>query len=108
MRERAQQLRHGSTEAEERRWERLRSRQAAGLKFHRQHPIERCIVDFSCAERRLVIELDRLIHDAQTEHDAERTAWLEQRGYRVVRFTNDDVTRDIQAVLRQILVLCTE
>jgi very-short-patch-repair endonuclease len=55
MRERAQQLRHESTEAAERLWEQLRSRQTAGLKFRRQHPIVRFIVDFYCPERRLVV-----------------------------------------------------
>jgi very-short-patch-repair endonuclease len=46
-------------------------------------------------------------HNSRTEYDAERAAWLEQRGYRVVRFANEDVIGDIQAVLRQIETLCT-
>jgi very-short-patch-repair endonuclease len=65
-----------------------------GLKFRRQHAIGRFIVDFFCAELRLVMELDGGVHTGaeRAEYDLARTAWLEAHGYRVVRLRNEDVT----------------
>ena len=104
VRQRAKELRQVGTSAERLVWERLRGRQLDGLKFRRQHPIGRCIVDFCCAEAKLVVELDGSIHRAQREWDVERTAILEARGYRVIRFWNEVVIGEIDVVLSEIAV----
>ena len=72
-----------------------------GVKFRRQHPIGRFIVDFYCAEARLVIELDSEAHSEpkQTEQDMERDAWPQARGYRVLRFRNTEVVKRIEEVI---------
>ncbi len=92
-------LRHGQTEAERVLWQRLRDRRLQGWKFRRQYRIGRYIADFSCLEKRLVVELDGSQHLEATEHDALRTRFLEARGFRVLRFWNDDVLRETDAVL---------
>jgi very-short-patch-repair endonuclease len=77
--------------------------------FRRQHAVGRFIVDFLCAKARLVIEVDGDTHADQVEYDAERTQWLnEQNDYRVIRFTNDDIHHNIDAVLATILEALTE
>ena len=106
LRSRARELRQPQTPAESQLWVRLRDRQLAGFKFRRQHPIERFIVDFCCVERRLVVEIDGDAHAGQEEQDAVRTEWLEERGYRVIRFTNREVRGQLEAVLEAILAEC--
>jgi very-short-patch-repair endonuclease len=103
---RAREMRHPQTPAEGKLWARLRNAQLGGYKFRRQHPIDRFIVDFYCAACRLVIEIDGDTHAEQVEYDAARTEWLIERGYRVVRFQNDDVHRRLEAVLEAILAEC--
>jgi very-short-patch-repair endonuclease len=88
----ARSLRARSTAAEEEAWELLRDRRLAGLKFRRQQPIAGFIVDFFCAERSLVLEVDGGVHDEQRDADQERTAILEGRGLRVLRIRNEDLT----------------
>jgi very-short-patch-repair endonuclease len=83
-------------------WELLRNRRLHGLKFRRQHPIGEFIVDFYCAEQKLIIELDGAVHKQQRERDEERTAVLERQGYRVLRIKNAEVERDLEEVLRRI------
>lgn len=63
-------------------------------------------MDFYCAEHRLVVELDGGVHKEQELYDQERTAWLAERGYRVLRFTNEQIFADIQTVLKQIAAAC--
>ncbi len=101
-RSRARQLRRNQTDAERKLWLWLRDRGLDGEKFRRQHPIGRFVVDFCCLERSLVIELDGGQHATQTEADQERTEFLEQNGYRVLRFWNHEVIGDMEAVLLQI------
>ena len=102
---RARQLRKQSTDAERLLWRHLRSRQLNGYKFRRQQPIGRFILDFVCFERRFVVELDGGHHNdgQQGIHDAERSKWLEQQGYRVVRFWDHDVLKEIEIVKEAIL-----
>jgi very-short-patch-repair endonuclease len=99
IRDRARQLRHIATDAETLLWQHLRLRSSTGLKWRRQHPIGPFIVDFYCAEHRFIVELDGSVHDEQIEHDAERTVLLEQAGYRMLRFRNEAVEADVQAVI---------
>lgn len=80
IRQRARELRQELTPAERKLWAALRNKKLNGLKFRRQHPIDRFIVDFYCAAHKLVVEVDGDIHDTQPERDAERSALLEQQG----------------------------
>jgi very-short-patch-repair endonuclease len=91
---RARQLRRDATEAERDAWELLRGRRLLGLRFRRQQIIGSFIVDFYCAELRLVVELDGPIHDRVgiSRRDAERDALIVARGVRVVRLRNQDLT----------------
>jgi len=96
---RAQQLRQEQTPAEAILWSRLRNRQLDGFKFRRQHMIGRFIVDFCCAEQRLIVEIDGLVHDQQADYDQARTEALQTAGYRVIRYINDQIDQDIDTVL---------
>jgi very-short-patch-repair endonuclease len=98
---RAKYLRKNTTEAERILWISLRLLKHQGLHFRRQAPIGRCTVDFACHGAKLVVELDGPQHadPAQTEHDATRTAFLNSRGYRVLRFWNVDVIKNRDGVV---------
>src|SRR5215469_14280694 len=98
---RARRLRRDSTEAEKRLWYRLRARQIEGAKFVRQDPIGPYVVDFACRQRRLIVELDGGQHATDTR-DAVRDQWLSERGYRVLRFWNNDVLSNTEGVLETI------
>ena len=100
---RARQLRKQSTDAEKILWRHIRSRQLAGYKFRRQAPIGKYIVDFLCYEQKLVIEIDGGQHQLRSKSDRERTNWLEAQGFRVVRFWNNQVLAETEAVLEAIL-----
>jgi very-short-patch-repair endonuclease len=101
-RQRARQLRLNQTDAEGKLWTVLRARRLSGAKFRRQHPIGSYIVDFCCLEYALVIELDGGQHATQVEADQNRTIFLEQNGYTVLRFWNHEVLQNIEAVVTQI------
>jgi very-short-patch-repair endonuclease len=106
LRQRARELRQPLTEAEQRLWYHLRRKQLDGYYFRRQHPIGRFIVDFYCAQVRLVIEVDGDVHTGQPDYDKARTEWLEDRNYHVIRFTNREVLTETTAVLGRILEVC--
>ncbi len=97
----AQRLRREAPFTERKLWKRLRRDALAGLHFRRQQPIGRYVVDFYCSAVRLVLELDGPSHDdlIAAEKDAIRTRWLNERGYRVLRFSNEEVQADIERVL---------
>lgn len=95
----ALRLRKQMTKAETLLWKALRRKQCEGMKFRRQVPIGEYIVDFLCVEQYLVIEIDGRIHEKQEYHDARREAFLRRRGYRIVRFRNEDILRNLSAVL---------
>ncbi len=97
----ARQMRREPTPAEQIVWEMVRDRKIDGKKFRRQHPIDRYIADFYCAEAALVIEIDGAIH-AEPNHDALRQQIIEAHGLRVLRFPNADVFDDPAAVLAHI------
>ena len=98
---RARSLRKNQTEAERTLWNAVRSKRLDGWKFRRQHPIGVYIVDFVCLERKLIVELDGGHHadGAQKSHDVNRDAWLEGRGYSVIRVWNLDVLNNLEGVL---------
>ena len=98
----AKQLRRDLTPAETRLWYHLRAKRFSGAKFRRQTVIGPFIADFTCRAAMLVIEIDGDTHGATAEYDAERTAYLEQQGWQVLRFTNTDVMRNLEAVLSMI------
>ena len=98
----AQQMRLQPTAAEQSLWTHLRNRQLDSLKFRRQYTIDKFIADFCCLEKRLIIEVDGLIHQYTAEEDSIRQEYLEVVGFTVIRFTNDDVEQDINAVLETI------
>ena len=103
-------LRRQSTEAEHRIWQCIRNRRLHDCKFRRQHRIGPYIADFVCLEVGLIVELDGSQHlePGHQQTDTIRTAFLQRLGYRVIRFWNDDVLRDTDAVLDEIaLALCT-
>ena len=104
----SRRLRREQTEVEKRLWARLRARQLCGAKFRRQHPIGRFIADFCCLEGRLVVELDGGQHAVQAEADRRRSLFLEHRGYRVVRFWDNEVMEDIEAVLQRIAEILSD
>jgi very-short-patch-repair endonuclease len=95
---RARCLRSESTEAENKLWNALRNRQVDGAKFRRQVPIGRYFADFCCHHAKLIVEVDGSQHAEQVRYDAARTADLEGRGFRVLRFWNADVLKALPAV----------
>jgi very-short-patch-repair endonuclease len=109
MQSRARQLRREMTPAESKLWQRLRGHQVRGAHFRKQHAVGNFIVDFFCATANLVIEIDGDVHALQQEYDAARTQWLTtQHRYRVIRFRNDDVLHNIEAVLEAIVAALSE
>jgi very-short-patch-repair endonuclease len=106
VQQRARELRQSMTPAEQILWERLRDRLLSGIKFRRQHPIGACIVDFYCPAARLVIEVDGGIHLGQVEADASRSLDLETKGYRVIRFSNEQIETNLETVLSSIQTAC--
>jgi very-short-patch-repair endonuclease len=96
--DRARALRINATDAEQRLWQILGSRQMMGCKFRRQVPIGRYIADFLCHEARLIIEVDGGQHDRSSEHEANRITFLQSQGYRVLRFWNDEVLTNPEGV----------
>jgi very-short-patch-repair endonuclease len=105
---RAKELRRDQTPAEARLWWHLRGKQLHGLKLRRQHPVGHFILDFYCASAKLAIELDGDSHAEQEAYDQARTEWLAERGYRVIRFTDRQVERNLETVLAAIADECAE
>ena len=101
--QRRQDLRNNSTQPEQKLWAILRGKQL-GVKFRRQHGIGHYIVDFYSPECNLVIEVDGDSHftDAAQQYDAQRDAYLQQLGLKVLRFRNDDVNQNIAGVYETI------
>jgi very-short-patch-repair endonuclease len=105
--ERARRLRGVLTDAEDNLWYRLRSRRLGGHKFVRQEPIGPYTVDFIWREARLVVEVDGGQH-ADSERDAIRDKWLAAHNYRVLRFWNNEVLRNLSGVLETIATALAE
>jgi very-short-patch-repair endonuclease len=101
---RAGSLRREMTNAENILWQKLRNKQIDGFRFRRQHPIDTFVADFFCYQAMLVVEVDGNVHadHSQAERDIERTRILNRHQIRVIRFTNDQVEKNINFVLNEI------
>jgi len=99
--ERAKEMRSNPTKAEAALWESLKGKNL-GVKFRRQHLIADFIVDFVCLSKKLVVEVDGAIHELQHEQDNARTEILNSRGFKVIRFNNEQVLGDVDAVVSAI------
>ena len=99
---RATELRKNATEAERHLWRRLSARQLAGTRFNRQVPIGPFICDFVARTPKLIVEVDGGQHATDYDSDAERTRYLEDQGYRVMRFWNNHVLGNVTGVLEVI------
>ncbi len=104
--DKCRRLRRDLTLPERRLWSALRSRRSAKLKVRRQHAIGPYIVDFVCIEHQLVIELDGDSHLGRADYDRQRQQQIESAGFRVLRFGNDDVIKDLDAVVGAVLKAC--
>ncbi len=100
--ERSRELRTNATPAERALWRHLSNRKLAGVRFNRQVPIGPFIGDFVARSAKLIIELDGGQHGMRTAEDARRTAFLESRGYRVLRFWNNEIRENMEGVLAMI------
>ncbi len=101
----AKNLRKRSTDAERSLWKQLRAKQIEGLKFRRQQPIEKYIVDFICFEKKIIIEVDGGQHSG-SDKDKERDKGLKEQGYKVLRFWNNEVLNNMTGVLEVIRAHC--
>ena len=101
-------LRHDMTDAEQHLWRHLRMRQMVAFKFRRQHPVDGYILDFACIGLKLAIELDGGQHAVNIETDGIRTKALNQAGWTVLRFWNNDVLGNTESVLSEIYKIIGE
>ena len=104
----ARDLRKNQTDTEQILWLQLRNRRFLNYKFRRQFPIESYIVDFICLELKLVIELDGSQHNNQIDKDIERILFLNQRGFKLVRFWNNDLYNNLEGTLEYIRLAIEE
>jgi very-short-patch-repair endonuclease len=101
LKPRVRELRRDATPAEQRLWSALRGKRV-GVKFRRQHPLSRYVVDFYCVEAALAIEVDGSVHETRGEADATRQAYLEENKVKFLRFTNEDVLNRLPSVIESI------
>ncbi|MCI0518695.1 MAG: DUF559 domain-containing protein [Chloroflexi bacterium] len=99
---RAKQLHRNMTPAEAKLWAHLRAHRLKAVHFRNQHAIGNYVVDFCAPHRKLIIELDGSQHAEMEGYDAQRSAFLQTKGYRILRFWNDAVMNDIEGVMRAI------
>ena len=99
---RAKQLHRNMTETEAKLWKHLRAHRIDDVHFRNQHAIGNYIADFCAPRYKLIIELDGSQHLEQNEYDAERTTFFESKGYRVIRFWNNEVSNNLDFVLKVI------
>jgi len=106
MHERAKELRREMTPAETILWKELRTNKLNGLHFRRQQIIDKYIADFYCHQFELIVEVDGRVNEFQRHHDAEREEYMSARGFRILRFKNEEIKNDLQDVLKKILSEC--
>lgn len=104
--ERARAMRRNMMPAERRLWNALRANRLDGFHFRRQQIVGGFIVDFYCHAAALVVEVDGPVHDGQVDYDASRDEIIAAHGLHVVRFRNEEVMRELDAVLARIRHLC--
>ena len=104
----ARSLRKNQTDVEQLMWKYLRNRRLFNFKFRRQFPIEPYIADFACLELKLIIELDGGQHASRINYDNHRSLFLKQRGFKVIRFWNNDVIENTEGVLEAIRLAILE
>jgi very-short-patch-repair endonuclease len=108
MHERARKLRREMTPAEKILWKELRTNKSNGLHFRRQQIIHGYFADFYCHQHELIVELDGGIHELQKEYDVEREEYLIAIGFRIIRFTNEEINENLRDVLQKIVDACKE
>lgn len=101
----AKRLRQDMPQCERLLWDIVRNRKFHGYKFRRQVPVDKYVADFLCEEKRLIIELDGPYHDEK--EDALRTARLQQFGYEIIRFKNDDILNNFEFCLSEMETVLT-
>jgi very-short-patch-repair endonuclease len=104
----ARENRKDMTEPATRMWLELRANRFMGIKFRREKVIGPFIADFAANDPKLVIEIDGDTHDADDENDRIRTGILNQHGYRVVRYSNDDVMQNLEGILMNLAAVVAE
>jgi very-short-patch-repair endonuclease len=103
--DKAKYLRTTLTDAERKIWQVVRAKRFGKSKFKRQERIGFYIVDFVCYQKKIIIEIDGKQHLDNVEYDSQRTKWLEEQGFRVLRFWNDDILSNIEVVKKVIFRL---
>ncbi len=98
----ARKLRKSQTDTEQILWLQLRNKRFLNYKFRRQFPVGNYIVDFICLELQLIIELDGSQHIEAEEKDTERTLFLNQHGFKVIRFWDNEVIRNLDGVMESL------
>ena len=108
QRQRAKSLRRVMTRAETLLWRYLKAHHVDDLGFRRQVPIRNYVADFACHSAKLIVELDGETHDfdARQRHDGQRDVWFKTQGYTVLRFSNEDVLRNLEGVVATIRDTC--
>ncbi|GAB5481072.1 MAG: endonuclease domain-containing protein [Parasphingorhabdus sp.] len=104
--QRAKEMRRNPTETEKRLWRHLSASQLGGYKFRRQAVLEQFIVDFFCPQKALIVEIDGDTHDLP--QDAKRDLRLSQKGFRTIRFSNQEVIKNLDGVLMAILEILSD
>jgi very-short-patch-repair endonuclease len=104
----AKALRKRATDAESILWKHLRAKRLQCLKFRRQEPIGKYIADFVCYGKRIIIEVDGGQHSINKERDNERDMWFRGKGFKVLRFWDNEVLTNIEDVLAVIMMSCLE
>ncbi len=104
----AKKLRKNSTPQEQKLWNILRNKQLNGLKFTRQYPIGEYIVDFCCRTKKIVIELDGGQHNENLniKLDKTRSEFIEAKGYKIIRFWNNEIDENIEGVYIKLQDFC--
>ena len=104
----AKELRKNSTDVEIILWQQLRNRQLSGYKFRRQVPVDSYIVDFMCKSTKLIVELDGSQHAEQQDYDKKRTQYLETKGFKVFRFWNNEIIKNLSGVLEALTLTLSQ
>jgi very-short-patch-repair endonuclease len=102
----AKELRREMTPAEKILWKHLKANQLNGLHFRRQQVVHGYFADFYCHQHELIVEVDGGIHETQQEYDAEREEYLIGLGFGIIRFTNDEIMKNLEGVLQKIVKVC--